>query len=75
MIALSQIDSEIIPFCLGGRGGGPGEGLDVDKVTQLLGRTAFVDWASRGGRFEGYAGRGGAKLVKDELDRIIFAAD
>lgn len=75
MIALSQVGGDMLPDCLNGRGSAPDDILDRAKVAALLGRARHVDWASRGGDFEGYAGRGGAKLVKDALDRIIYASE
>ena len=75
MIALSQVGGDMLPDCLNGRGSAPHDILDRDKVAVLLGRARKVNWASRGGDFEGYAGRGGAKLVKDALDRIIYASE
>ncbi len=71
MIALSQLGRDILPQCLNGRGSPPEHILDKAQVAEVLGRASHVDWASSGD-FEGIAGRGGAKVVKDQLDRMIF---
>ncbi len=72
MIALSQLGGDILPNCLNGRGSAPEHLLNREKVADFLGRAAHVDWSSRDGDFKGIAGRGGAKLVKDQLDHIIY---
>ena len=71
MIALSQLGRDILPQSLNGRGSPPAQILDRSKVAEILGRASHVDWSS-GGDFKGIAGRGGAKHVKDQLDRMIF---
>lgn len=71
MIALSQLGRDVLPQCLNGRGSPPGHILDRARVAEVLGRASHVDWSSRGD-FQGIAGRGGAKIVKDQLDRMIF---
>ncbi len=71
MIALSQLGRDILPQSLNGRGSPPAQILDRSKVAEVLGRASHVDWSSSGD-FEGIAGRGGAKHVKDRLDRVIF---
>ena len=73
MISLSQLGGDILQQCLNGRGNPPYDLVDRAKVSTLLARASDVDWSSKGGDFEGIAGRGGAKVVKDRLDRIIFA--
>ena len=71
MIALSQLGRDILPQSLNGRGSPPAQILDRSKVAEMLGRASHVDWSSSGD-FKGIAGRGGAKHVKDLLDRMIF---
>lgn len=71
MIALSQLGRDILPQCLNGRGSPPGHILDKTQVAEILARANHVDWSSDGD-FQGIAGRGGAKRVKDQLDRIVF---
>lgn len=71
MIALSQLGRDILPQCLNGRGSPPEHIIHRAQVAEILGRASHVDWSSNGD-FEGIAGRGGAKVVKDQLDRMIF---
>jgi DGQHR domain-containing protein len=71
MIALSQLGGDLLPLCLNGRGSDPDKILDATKLKSYLNKAASVDWASDAD-FHGIAGRGGAKVVKDQLDALIF---
>ena len=72
MIAVSKLGGDLIPMCLNGRGQEPEDLIDIDKLRGLLLRAAGFDWSSTGD-LHGIAGRGGAKVVKDRLDAMIFA--
>lgn len=72
MMAVSKLGGDLIPLCLNnGRAANPDQILDIEKLRSLLERAQHVDWSSSGD-FQGIAGKGGAKMVKDKLDDLIF---